>query len=578
MNTIYSHLTALYGEQAAHSISIELEIIIATYRDHIPPPPAEGLSERDVILITYADQIRESNKLPLKSLTDFCERWLEGSVSVIHILPFYPSSSDDGFSVVDYRAVDPLFGDWNEVKRLDRRFRLLIDAVFNHVSAKSRWFQGFLKDDPVYKDFFLVVPEGSDLSHVVRPRSSPLLTRFTTPSGEKSVWTTFSPDQVDLNYANPAVLLYMIDTLLFYVSRGAGFIRLDAIAYLWKEFGTPCIHLPKTHRVIQLMRAVLDEVAPYVVLITETNVPHRENISYFGDGANEAQLVYNFALPPLVLHAFQTGDAETLSRWAGGLSLRSKRVTFLNFLASHDGIGINPARGILSPEEIGALVEHALANGGLVSYKNNPDGSTSPYELNINYFDALTNRGIEEEEETRIDRFLTAQAIMLALIGVPGIYFHSMFGSLGWREGASSSGNNRAINREKCDRIALEKELSEPGSRRREVFTRYKRLLDVRAAHPAFHPQGEQRIFDCDKSVFAVLRRAPDGTEQALCLHNVSGEVRTAEINLDTIFDFTPNLLTDIITGDTQNAKLKQVLRLEPYQVLWLKPGEAFHD
>src|SRR5690606_35016656 len=108
-----------------------------------------------------------------------------------------------------------------------------------------------------------------------------------------------SADQVDLNFKNPAVLLATTRALLFYVEHGAKFIRLDAIAYLWKEIGTPCIHLPQTHQVIQLMRAVLDEVAPDVRLITETNVPHPDNISYFGAGTNEAQLVYNFALPPL---------------------------------------------------------------------------------------------------------------------------------------------------------------------------------------------------------------------------------------------------------------------------------------
>ena len=128
-----------------------------------------------------------------------------------------------------------------------------------------------------------------------------------------------------MNFKNPDVLLALLDALLFYVARGARFIRLDAIAYLWKRIGTSCIHLPQTHAVIQFWRAVLDEVAPHVLLITETNVPHADNVSYFGDGTNEAQLVYNFALPPLVLHALLRGDATHLTRWAQSLTLPSDR-------------------------------------------------------------------------------------------------------------------------------------------------------------------------------------------------------------------------------------------------------------
>ena len=257
--------------------------------------------------------------------------------------------------------------------------------------SQHEWFQAFLKDDPQYRDYFIVVEGNPDLSQVVRPRALPLLTTFDTPSGPKQVWTTFSADQVDLNFRNPDVLLEIIDTLLFYVAQGAQFIRLDAIAYLWKEIGTSCIHLPQTHRVIRLFRSVLDAVAPHVMLITETNVPHNENISYFGNGRDEAQMVYNFALPPLVLHTFHTGNSRVLSKWAAGLNLPSDHTTFFNFLASHDGIGVNPARGILSDIEIDALIERVIQHGGLVSYKDDASGVQIPYELNINYFDALSD-------------------------------------------------------------------------------------------------------------------------------------------------------------------------------------------
>ncbi len=469
-DTIRDHLSALYGPATGAATYERLAARLALFSVR---RGTSELTQRDAILITYGDQVREPGVAPLRTLTDFCRKHLRGVVSGVHILPFYPYSSDDGFSVMDYRTVDPALGTWDDVARLGHDFRLMFDAVINHASRQGAWFQGFLRDEPRYRDYFIVVEGDPDLSAVVRPRALPLLTEVQTAAGPKRVWTTFSDDQIDLNYTNPDVLLEVLDILLFYVAQGAEFIRLDAIAFLWKEIGTSCLHLPQTHRVVQLIRAVLDEVAPHVRLITETNVPHRDNISYFGDGHNEAQLVYNFALPPLTLHALRTGDARVLSEWAAGLILPSEQTTFFNFLASHDGIGLNPARGILPEAEIAALVAGVEAHGGLVSYKTNPDGSRSPYELNINYFDALNDPQADEPLATQMDRFMASQAILLAMIGVPGIYFHSLFGSRGWPEGVAQTGRNRTINRQKLALPALEAELADPRSLRAQVFRRY---------------------------------------------------------------------------------------------------------
>jgi len=435
---LQEHLRFLYGPAVAAQVWPRLARLLERYRGQIPPPPTTGLSQRDALLITYGDQVQAPGQAPLRGLADFCHRHLAGVVSGVHVLPFYPWTSDDGFSVVDYRAIDPALGTWADVAALRGpagEFRLMFDAVVNHISAHSAWFQAFLHDDARYRDYFIVVPGTPDLSQVVRPRALPLLTPVETATDSKAVWTTFSADQIDLNYANPDVLLEMVDLLLFYAARGADFIRLDAIAFLWKTIGTPCLHQPQTHRVVQLWRTVLDQVAPHVRLITETNVPHVDNLAYFGDGTNEAQLVYNFALPPLTLHTFRTGDARVLSAWAASLALPSDQVTFFNFLASHDGIGLNPARGLLPAEAVQALVDQVQAHGGLVSYKHNPDGTQSPYELNINYFDALSDPAGAEPLALQVDRFLAAQAIMLALVGVPGLYFHSLFGSRGWPDG-----------------------------------------------------------------------------------------------------------------------------------------------
>ena len=525
---IQDHLSFLYGKAGAAGIAPRLERLMHERFPQALSPAIRrrrlSLTERDALLITYGDQVREPGATPLRTLSDFLAVHAAGAVSGVHLLPFYPYSSDDGFSVIDYYSVDPALGSWDDVCHLGHRFDLMFDAVFNHVSVKSEWFQRYLAGDPAYRDWFITVEDDPDLSQVVRPRALPLLTPFRTAAGEKKVWTTFSADQVDLNLHEPDVLVALLDVLLFYVSQGPKFIRLDAIAYLWKQIGTSSIHLPQTHRIIRLMRSMLDEVAAQVMLITETNVPHRDNVSYFGDGTNEAQLVYNFALPPLVLHSVATGSAEALSRWAAAPETPSQDVAFFNFLASHDGIGVNPVRGILSEGEIDSLVERAAAHGGFVSYKHNADGSKSPYELNINYFDALSDPTSDDPLEVQIARFVVPHAVMLAMPGVPGIYFHSLFGSRGDRAGAEASGISRRVNRQKLSRAELESELADAASLRARVLHEVRALLARRRTSSAFHPSGRHQVLELDPRVFGVRRTSPDGKESVLCLHNVSAE------------------------------------------------------
>jgi sucrose phosphorylase len=555
-----SYLAFLYGAEVAPALLTRVKNILAEHRTRIPTRDG-SLSERDSILITYGDQVQAEGEKPLRTLATFCEKYLTGTVSGIHILPFYPWTSDDGFSVVDYRRVDPALGDWEDVTSMQSHFRLMFDGVINHISAESGWFKAFLRDDPRYRDYFIVVHDSSaDLSQVVRPRTLPLLTGFETPSGVKNVWTTFSADQVDLNYQNPEVLLEILDILLMYAERGANFIRMDAIAYLWKQIGTSCIHLPQTHWVIKFLRAALNEVAPHVHLITETNVPHIDNISYFGDGNDEAQLVYNFALPPLTLHSFHTGNAHVLTNWAQNLALPSDKTTFFNFLASHDGIGLNPARGILTANEIDALVNKTIEHDGLISYKHNTDGSASPYEMNINWFDALSNPKGNEAIDLQVNRFIASQAIMLSIVGVPGIYFHSLFGSRGWPEGVKETGRNRTINREKLQLDRIKAELGDKNHLRAKIFSRYRQLLSARGNTPAFHPHGKQQILDVHPSVFAVKRTSPDGNSRAVCFHNVSA----AQVNFSTEYASGTNLFTG------QAMQLSKIT-LEPYQTLWVK-------
>ena len=465
-------ISFLYGQDQENGLVDSLWQKIEAFNHNYPElrtdlSTQKQLTEEDVILITYGDQFRESHRSSLQSLNAFLQSNLKDVISGIHILPFYPYSSDDGFSVIDYCQVAQELGTWQDIAQLGKDFRLMFDLVANHVSAQSEWFQNFLAGKEPYTDYFPVLDPSTDLSQVVRPRATPVLTPFQTPNGVRYVWTTFSEDQIDLDYRNPQVLLEMVDVLLFYVAQGAQIIRLDAIAFLWKIPGTSCIHLPQTHATVKLFRAILDVVAPSVLLITETNVPHKENISYFGDylpafqRSDEAQLVYQFPLAPLMMHTFLTGNSTHLTDWADGLPELSPGTTFFNFTASHDGIGVRPVEGLLDPDEIQGLIQNTLAHGGQVSYRSNPDGSRSAYELNITWYDAL-NDPTKPEPELDIQRFLASQAIMLSLAGVPGIYIHSLLGSRNCAKCLENTGRARSINREKYALSKLEQELTDP--------------------------------------------------------------------------------------------------------------------
>ncbi|MFA7620335.1 MAG: alpha-amylase family glycosyl hydrolase [Aminobacteriaceae bacterium] len=569
-------LAQLYGEDAV-GVHQRLERLTASYRGRIPAPTVRKPipSERDTILITYADQFSTPGEHPLRTLRSFMDEHLAGHISGVHILPCFPYSSDDGFSVVDYRLIDPELGEWEDIAELGERYRLMLDFVANHVSRESEWFAAFTRGEEPWSDFFITVPEGEDLSKVVRPRTLPLLTRVDIAKGERLVWTTFSDDQIDLNYASPDVLLEMTDILLHYALKGAEIVRLDAIAYLWKTPGTSCIHLPQTHAVIKLWRAVLDDVAPHVMLITETNVPHEENISYFGDprsdgqGTDEAQIVYNFSLAPLTLHALLTGDASVLSGWASGLRVPTRGSCFFNFIASHDGIGVTPAKDILSDAQIAALAERTLSNGGRVSHRANPDGSVSPYELNITLYDFL-NDPSNPDPTTDEARFIASQTILLSLAGVPGIYVHSLFGTRSSPESFARTGRARSLNRRKFTLSELEEMLADPILHHGHVFDKTKHLLATRAGERAFHPYGEQRVVGLGNSVFALLRTPPDEARPVLCLQNVSAEEACTAITPGHLPGLRTSCL-DLLSGERFSVESgKAKVPLAPYQGRWL--------
>ena len=517
-----------------------------------------GWDEKDVVLITYADQFSAKGEKALPVFTRFYNEWLSRTFSHVHLLPFYPWSSDDGFSVIDYHEVAPETGTWRDVAELKQSASLMFDFVCNHMSAKSEWFANYLAQKPGYEDFFISVDPETDLSAVTRPRALPLLTPFTLNDGSvRHLWTTFSDDQIDLNFASPQVLIAMVDVLLHYLMEGARYIRLDAVGFMWKIPGTTCIHLEQTHCLIQLFRAIMDAVAPGTVIITETNVPHKDNISYFGDGENEAQMVYQFSLAPLVLHAVHRQDVKALCQWAGSLALPSTYTTWFNFLASHDGIGLNPLRGILPESEILSLVEKLQQEGALVNWKNNPDGTRSPYEINVTYLDALSLRDSSDDE--RIARFILAHAVLLSFPGVPAVYIQSILGSRNDYEGVERLGYNRAINRKKYTAGQVDRELNNNKSIRYQIYSRLSELIAIRRGERAFHPDS-QAIFDAiGEHILKIVRVAENG-ERMTALFNFSNKMQT--VYGQTLFG------RELLSGQDISGT---ELTLNPWQVMWIK-------
>ncbi len=548
---MFDKLERLYGDKAANIEKAILDLIedfsFKSDKKRV------GLTEKDSILITYGDSLLAEGEKPLATLKRFMDEEVGDAIQSVHILPFYPYSSDDGFSVIDYQAVDELLGDWADIKAISLKHDVMIDGVINHISKESACFQGYLRGEEAFQDFFIECDPSADYSEVVRPRALPLLSPFEVNGEKKYIWTTFSDDQIDLNYKNPQVLLYVLKALMKYVKEGARFLRLDAIGFAWKELGTPCIHHEKTHILVGLIREILLKVNPEIVIVTETNVPHHENVSYFGDGHNEAHMVYQFPLPPLTLHTLISGDSRRITSWAKGLERISDETSFFNFLASHDGIGVRPVEQLLSADEVNRIVEKVRLNGGRISYKNNGDGTQSPYELNINYMDAL---GVNEvDEETLIKKFMAATGILYSFIGVPGIYIHSLLGSGNDQKGVESSGINRRINREKLSYTQWKNELAQDG-RRKKVFEKNLELLRIRKKEIAFHPHGYQEVIEGDPRLLIVRRLDPEKKEAILAIINISNESVPYQA-------YGRNLIS--------NEEIEGEGQLEAYDMAWIK-------
>jgi sucrose phosphorylase len=524
---IQRRIEYLYGAKAVPRIMQRLTQLLHEHLQKRPRPVSEKYwTQEDIALITYGDAVRSVDTMPLQTLHSFLNKYLMEEFSMVHLLSIFPWSSDDGFSVTDFRAIDPQLGSWNDVVAFDNEYDLIFDLILNHCSRKNQWFTDYIEGTEPACNYFIEVDPKTDLSKVTRPRTSPLLSEVGTHKGLRHVWTTFSSDQVDMNFSNPDVLLEFIDILLHYYRREARVVRLDAVAYLWKQVGTNCIHLRQTHEIVKLLRDVLDIVEPEALIMTETTVPHAENISYFGDG-DEAHLIYQFSLPPLLLHALYAGNTRYLKQWA--LELEASEpppgCTYFNFTASHDGVGLRPLEGLVPLVQVDAMVNEMCRRGGYVSRRMTPDGVESPYELNISYFDAFRHPD-PAENQWHINAFMVSQTVALSLKGIPAVYMHSLTATPNDHNGVRLTGVNRSINRRRWDREKLEALIENSYCETSRVFWEYKRVLGIRRRQKAFHPAASQHVLDLGEGMFGIERMAPDGSQRIIALYNFTPSIQ----------------------------------------------------
>lgn len=558
-------LEIIYDEPTVKTLLKQIFALLQDYSSDFHEENLNKWSQDNILLITYGNSIQKRGETPLVTLKNFLEKYLKDTITGVHILPFFPYSSDDGFSVIDYLRVNPQLGDWEDIKNIANQFDLMSDLVINHISSQSDWFQQFQRGEKPGCDYFITVDPKTDLSAVVRPRSTPVLTPVDTPSGEKHVWATFSADQIDLNFANPNVLLEFIKIILIYIEEGAKYIRLDAVGFLWKEIGTSCIHLPQTHAVVKLLRELVQLVNPHVVLITETNVPNRENLSYFGN-RNEAHMIYNFSLPPLLLHALLQGKSDYLKTWMMSMPPAPLGCAYFNFTASHDGIGLRPTEGLLSEQEYYTMLETMQQFGGKVSMRKKPDGSESPYELNISLFDAMKGT-VKGEDKWQVKRFLCSQTVMMSLEGIPAFYIHSLLATPNDYYKLKLTGRNRSINRSELDLNELEDQLSHPHSPQSIVFRELCRRIQIRRRQTAFHPNATQYTLQLKPSLFGFWRQSIIRDQSIFCIFNLTDQPQLLQLSELNLVCTDP--WCDLISGEKVDD-IYSCLTLHPYQSLWL--------
>ena len=565
LNFIYR---SIISEDKTLEYSKKINKLINNYKDIGPKNSKNDYwSENTILLITYADSI--SRGLSGKTLNDFgkfYKKYLEKFINSIHFLPFFPSSGDGGFSVKNHNDVDKAYGTWEDIESLSKKANIMTDLVLNHSSSKGDWYKNFLDDKDPGKNYFYVVDKNYDCSKVVRPRDHDLLTEIELQNKKKFLWCTFSHDQIDLNFKNPDVLLEFIKLILKLSSYGIKIFRLDAVAFIWKQPGTTCLNLSQTHEIIKLLRDIVDQLDKNLIIVTETNLPKQENLSYFGKN-DEAHWIYNFSLPPLIVNTFLFEDSVALTKWSMKMPPAQLGNAYLNFIASHDGIGMRPAEGILSDKEIKKMLQRLKKNGSKFSMRKLSNNEEKVYEANISLFNALQFTDSDLKGKFALKRFIAAHCIILAIEGVPAFYFNSLFATKNDEETFANTGVKRNLNRYKWHYSTLVDLIKTNNTIEKNCYEIFKKLISIRKIQPAFHPNATQFTLNLDKNIFAVWRQSRDRKQSIFALTNVSS--KTIKFNTNKINLIDDEQWFDLLSQETKITD-DQYIKLMPFQSLWI--------
>ena len=565
LNFIYR---SIISEEKTLEYSKKINKLINIYKDKEPKNSTKDYwSENTILLITYADSINRG--LSGKTLNDFgkfYKQYLEKFINSIHFLPFFPSSGDGGFSVKNHNDVDKAYGTWEDIQSLSKKANIMTDLVLNHSSSKGYWYKNFLDDKNPGKNYFYVVDKNYDCSKVVRPRDHDLLTEIELQNKKKFLWCTFSHDQIDLNFKNPDVLLEFIRLILKLSSYGIKIFRLDAVAFIWKQTGTTCLNLSQTHEIIKLLRDIVDQLDKNLIIVTETNLPKQENLSYFGKN-DEAHWIYNFSLPPLIVNTFLFEDSVALTKWSMKMPPAQLGNAYLNFIASHDGIGMRPAEGVLSDKEIKKMLQRLKKNGSKFSMRKLSNNEEKVYEANISLFNALQFTDSDLKGKFALKRFIAAHCIILAIEGVPAFYFNSLFATKNDEETFASTGVKRNLNRYKWHYSTLVNLIKTNNTIEKNCYETFKKLISIRKIQPAFHPNATQFTLNLDKNIFAVWRQSRDRKQSIFALTNVSS--KTIKLNTNKINLIDDEQWFDLLSQETKITD-DQYVKLMPFQSLWI--------
>ena len=519
------------------------------------------VTEKTSMVICYGDSIYSNNQKNLKTFQNFFNKNLSSFFDTIHFLPFYPSSSDSGFAVKDHYKIDNKIGTWSDIKKFSRKKHIMADIVINHASARGLWFKNFLKEKKPGKDYFLLVNSKFNISKVVRPRDHKLLKEIKIFNKKEFLWRTFSDDQIDLNFKNPKVLIRFIKIMINLIKHGVTIFRLDAIAYLWKENSTKCINLKQTHEIVKILRIISNSLNIQTLIVTETNLPEKENLSYLGKN-DESNWIYNFTLPPLLIHALLFENGSYLNTWSKRLPSTKKGNSYLNFIASHDGIGMRPLEGIMQNNSIRNLLTRLKKNGSKFSYRR-VNNNKKVYESNITVFDALKVSNIDKKGLYNFERYIAAHAIMFSFEGVPAMYFNSLFGKSNDEAKYIITGNNRDVNRYRWNEKNILKRISNKNKKEYYIFETIKHLLNIRTKQKAFHPNAARTNINLGKNFFCIKRVSLDKKQKIICLTNLTSKLQHTKI--DKKYINWKHLINPNIRYQNSNK-----ISLKPFETIWL--------